>query len=168
MIASMELSGKSDARGWNGWFKPTRIDMWAGGNRLFIEVMSKRSSSTSPIILELTPEDAEVVASFIRGRIAPKERHIFCPECSSVVPFTQETTTLAEYGPCPQCEVYWLYNADEGSYSSTRQPTNIAGFKCPNCSDGCTARRYCDGCHAVLCQGCYDEHNSDAPCHVGG
>jgi len=37
--------------------------------------------------------------------------------------------------------------------------------KCRNCDDGCTAVRFCDGCDETLCEGCWAEHNEDAPCH---
>ena len=39
---------------------------------------------------------------------------------------------------------------------------------CPNCADGCTATRYCDGCDMTICEGCYAEHNEDAPDHEEG
>lgn len=32
---------------------------------------------------------------------------------------------------------------------------------CPNCDDGCTAARFCDGCDEVLCDGCWTCHNTD-------
>lgn len=37
---------------------------------------------------------------------------------------------------------------------------------CPNCTDGCRAEYYCDGCDETLCLACYQEHNEDTPCHV--
>jgi hypothetical protein len=38
---------------------------------------------------------------------------------------------------------------------------------CPNCQhDNCQAIRFCDGCNMRVCQGCFDEHVFDFPCHV--
>ena len=38
---------------------------------------------------------------------------------------------------------------------------------CPNCQhDSCEAIRFCDGCNMRVCQGCFDEHVFDFPCHV--
>lgn len=118
MIAEIGLSGKSDARGRNGWFKPVRIALWEGGNGFEIGVSSKQTAHVDPIILDLTPEDTRIIVAFLRD------------------------------------------NAD------IRGILPIA--PCPNCDDGCLIAIHCDGCDVDLCQGCYDEHNKDAPCHVGG
>jgi len=38
---------------------------------------------------------------------------------------------------------------------------------CSNCQhDNCEAIRFCDGCNMRVCQGCFDEHVFDFPCHV--
>jgi len=34
-----------------------------------------------------------------------------------------------------------------------------------DCEGGCVATRWCDGCDMWLCDGCWLEHNQDAPCH---
>lgn len=36
----------------------------------------------------------------------------------------------------------------------------VNGPNCPNCSDGCKAVRFCDGCDETLCVRCYQEHNA--------
>ena len=41
----------------------------------------------------------------------------------------------------------------------------MAHKQCRNCDDGCTAVRFCNGCDEMLCEGCWAEHNEDAPCH---
>jgi len=38
---------------------------------------------------------------------------------------------------------------------------------CPNCQhNDCEAIRFCDSCNMRVCQGCFDEHVFDGPCHV--
>ena len=38
---------------------------------------------------------------------------------------------------------------------------------CQNCQhNDCEAIRFCDGCNMRVCQGCFDEHVFDGPCHV--
>jgi hypothetical protein len=49
---------------------------------------------------------------------------------------------------------------------------NLRESVCSNCTDGCKAEWYCDGCDTMLCIPCWKEHNKDAywfrnPCHVG-
>ena len=39
---------------------------------------------------------------------------------------------------------------------------------CPNCDDGCTAEKWCEGCERWLCMGCWYEHNDNAECHICG
>jgi len=38
--------------------------------------------------------------------------------------------------------------------------------KCLNCLCGCLEWRYCQGCDSWLCEGCWREHNEDAPDHT--
>lgn len=45
---------------------------------------------------------------------------MYCPECGHrlVRRAAPETTSLAWYGPCPRCGVYWEYSSEDGTYSS--------------------------------------------------
>jgi len=45
--------------------------------------------------------------------------------------------------------------------------TELEREDCPNCEDGCKATKYCEGCGQTICVDCWEEHNEDAPCHVG-
>ena len=115
MITHIELSGKSDARGRNGWFKPVRINRWPSRRGFYLGVDSKRPGQIEPIVLDLTAEDIDALRGIL-NRV--EERHIFCPECGSVVPLIQEKGWVAEYGPCPHCQVCWYYDGGNGTYSS--------------------------------------------------
>lgn len=38
---------------------------------------------------------------------------------------------------------------------------------CQNCQhEDCEAIRFCEGCNMRVCQGCFDEHVFDFPCHI--
>jgi hypothetical protein len=39
---------------------------------------------------------------------------------------------------------------------------------CTNCEERCLVSKWCDGCESWLCDGCWAEHNEDAPCHLCG
>lgn len=52
------------------------------------------------------------------------------------------------------------------SDSTPRYNTGNIGPRCPNCTDGCDARRFCEDCDTIICVRCWAEHNEDAECHV--
>ncbi len=56
-------------------------------------------------------------------------------------------------------------DADVSAYREVLHLTDRLRKPCPNCADGCTASRLCDGCDEILCEGCWACHNGDCdPC----
>jgi hypothetical protein len=73
-----ELSGKSEARGRNGWFKPAKFQSWSAlggqtntdfGGPILFEVWSKQEGRMAPIIMWLTIEDARDIVGMITNAI---------------------------------------------------------------------------------------------------
>lgn len=71
-----KFTGKSDARGRNGWFVPrtaTTFDAAATGNyprSLYLEVWSSSTiAKQAPILLRLTPRDAESLIALLQNSL---------------------------------------------------------------------------------------------------
>jgi hypothetical protein len=68
-LKSQALSGKSQARGRNGWFVPQSVIAWHAPRHLgeiyntpvIVEVWSKQRGSLAPILLHLSVEDARLL-----------------------------------------------------------------------------------------------------------
>jgi len=128
-----ELSGKSEARGRNGWFKPTRFAAWP--NQQFghiavleetpisVEVWSKSSGNTAPIVFRLTVEDAKALTGAIYNALIDARA------------FTKE-------------DVAWPWCEACGSYHHPKNPTcaNLNPVRCGthglNYDSTCVACQY--------------------------
>lgn len=76
-LKSRALSGKSQARGRNGWFVPAEIMVWAteryAGEAIHrpvvVEMSSKQRGNLAPILMHLTVEDAKNLVGAITNAI---------------------------------------------------------------------------------------------------
>ena len=67
---TLRLSGKSDAKGRNGYYKLASIDLWNDGHGIvFLDFMSKRGTPSSRV--ELTPEDYHNLRKFLSDNPVP-------------------------------------------------------------------------------------------------
>ena len=67
---TLTLSGNSDAKGRNGYYKLASIDLWRTQQGIvFLDLMSKRGSPSAR--LELTPEDYHSLRKFLSDNPMP-------------------------------------------------------------------------------------------------
>ena len=67
---TLNLSGKSDAKGRNGYYKLASIDLWrTEQGTVFLDLMSKRGSPSAR--LELTAEDYHNLVKFLWDNPVP-------------------------------------------------------------------------------------------------
>ena len=69
-MTTLTLSGNSDAKGRNGYYKLASIDLWNTGQGIvFLDFMSRRGTPSAR--LELTPEDYHNLRKFLSDNPVP-------------------------------------------------------------------------------------------------
>ena len=69
-MTTLTLSGKSDVKGRNGYYKLASLDLWRTQQGVvFLDFMSKRGSPSAR--LELTPEDYHNLRKFLSDNPVP-------------------------------------------------------------------------------------------------
>ena len=96
---------------------------------------------------------------------ATPEEYPPCVRCGHACGDHDNTST--DTWGCSLCRCDSYTKGEKQVKSHNHRDYNVgAGLYCPNCDDGCIAAKDCLGCDHLVCDGCWEEHNNDAPCHI--
>lgn len=72
-IRNLKLSGRSDAKGRNGYFVLAEVDVWKYNGKIRVELFSKTRGQAPPALLELEPADMNRLIGVMRAVAEEKD-----------------------------------------------------------------------------------------------